>query len=72
MGRKESNQTNKINLFQYANNYENVMMETLSGTLNTMLQVMYECHKESSKHDIITPQCIDKMLSNNTFLETRI
>ena len=28
-----------------------------------------------SKHDhwcIITPQCVDKMLSNNTFLETRI
>ena len=27
---------------------------------------------ESSKHGIITPQCIDKMLSNNIFLETRI
>ena len=27
---------------------------------------------ESSKHGIITPQCVDKMLSNNTFLETRI
>ena len=23
-------------------------------------------------HGIITPQCVDKMLSNNTFLETRI
>ena len=27
---------------------------------------------ESSKHGIITPQCVDKMLSNNTFSETRI
>ena len=27
---------------------------------------------ESSKHGIITPQCVDKMLSNDTFLETRI
>ena len=33
---------------------------------------MYEGHLESSKHGIITPQCFDKMLSNNTFLETRI
>ena len=24
------------------------------------------------KHGIITPQCVDKMLSNNTFLELRI
>ena len=32
----------------------------------------YEGHLESSKHGIITPQCVDKMLSNNTFLETRI
>ena len=27
---------------------------------------------ERSKHGILTPQCVDKMLSNNTFLETRI
>ena len=27
---------------------------------------------ESSKHGIITPQCVDKMLSDYTFLETRI
>ena len=27
---------------------------------------------ESSKHDIITPLFVDKMLSNNTFVETRI
>ena len=27
---------------------------------------------ESYEHGIITPQCVDKMLSNNTFLETRI
>ena len=27
---------------------------------------------ESSKHDPITPQCVDKMLSNTTFLETKI
>ena len=27
---------------------------------------------ESSEHGIITPQCVDKMLSNNTFFETRI
>ena len=33
---------------------------------------IYEDHLESSKHGITTPQCIDKMLSNNTFLETRI
>ena len=33
---------------------------------------MYEGHLESSQHGIITPQCVDKMLSNNTFLETRI
>ena len=32
---------------------------------------MYEGHLESSEHGIITPQCVDKMLSNNTFLETR-
>ena len=32
---------------------------------------LYEGHLESSKHGIITPQCVDKMLSNNTFLETR-
>ena len=27
---------------------------------------------ESSYHGIITPQCVDKMLSNYTFVETRI
>ena len=27
---------------------------------------------ESYEHGIIIPQCVDKMLSNNTFLETRI
>ena len=27
---------------------------------------------ESSKHGTITPQCVDKMLSNNTFLEIQI
>ena len=27
---------------------------------------------ESSKHGILTPQCADKMLSNNAFLDTRI
>ena len=27
---------------------------------------------ESSKHGIMTPQCVDKMLSNNIFSETRI
>ena len=27
---------------------------------------------KSSYHGIITPQCVDKMLSNNTFLVTRI
>ena len=27
---------------------------------------------ESSEHGIITPQCVDKMLSNYTFLEPRI
>ena len=27
---------------------------------------------ENSKHGIITPQCVDKMVSNNTFSETRI
>ena len=32
----------------------------------------YEGHLESSKHGIITPQCIGKMLSNYTFSETRI
>ena len=26
---------------------------------------------ESSKHGIITPQCVDKMLSCNIFLETK-
>ena len=32
----------------------------------------YEGHLESSWHGIIIPQCVDKMLSNNTFLENRI
>ena len=27
---------------------------------------------ESSEHGIITPQCVDEMLSDYTFLETRI
>ena len=27
---------------------------------------------ECSKHGIITPQCVDKMLSNSVFLGTRI
>ena len=27
---------------------------------------------ESMQQDIITPKCIDKMVTNNTFLETRI
>ena len=34
--------------------------------------LLYEGHLESSYHVIITPQCVDKMLSNNIFLETRI
>ena len=34
--------------------------------------MIYGEHSESSKHGIITLQCVDKMLSNNTFLETRI
>ena len=29
-------------------------------------------HLESSRHGIITLECLDKMLSNNTILETRI
>ena len=29
-------------------------------------------HLESSYHGIITPQCVDKIVSNDTFLETRI
>ena len=33
---------------------------------------LYEGHLESSKHDIITPQCVDKMKSNNIFFETKI
>ena len=33
---------------------------------------LYEGYLESSLHDIITPQCVDKMLSNNIFMETRI
>ena len=35
-------------------------------------KIIYEGHLESSEHGIITPQCVDKMLSNYTFLETRI
>ena len=35
-------------------------------------KIKCEGHLESSKHGIITPQCVDKMLLNNTFLETRI
>ena len=27
---------------------------------------------ESSKHGVISPQCVNKRLSNKTFLETRI
>ena len=34
--------------------------------------LLYNGHLESSKHDIIIPQCVDKMLSNKIFLETRI
>ena len=37
-----------------------------------MIPISYEGHLESSKHGIITPQCVDKMLSNNIFSETRI
>ena len=44
-----------------------VMFSILTQNVNT-----YEGHLESSWHGIITPQCVDKMLSNNTFLETRI
>ena len=33
---------------------------------------IYEGHLESSYFGIITPQCLDKMLSNITFLGTRI
>ena len=33
---------------------------------------LYEGHLESSWHGIITPQCVDEILSNNTFLESRI
>ena len=31
-----------------------------------------EGHLESYKHGIITPQCVDKMISDDTFLETKI
>ena len=34
--------------------------------------MIYEGNLESSLHGIITPQCVDKMLSTNTFSETRI
>ena len=44
-------------------------MQTIYGNV---VRRLYEGHLESSKHVIITPQCVDKMLSNNTFLETRI
>ena len=40
-------------------------------SFNKILQ-KYERHLESSWHGIITPQCVDKMLSVNTFLETKI
>ena len=36
------------------------------------MMLTYEGHLESSEHGIIIPQCVDKMLSNNTFLESRI
>ena len=32
---------------------------------------VHEGHLESSWHGIITPQCLNKMLSNNTCLEAR-
>ena len=41
-------------------------------SLTAEIKENYEGHLESSLHGIITPQCVDKMLSNNTFLETRI
>ena len=36
------------------------------------MKLIYEGHLESSKQGIITQQRIDKMLSNNTFLEKTI
>ena len=38
----------------------------------TFKLIPYEGQLESFKHGIITPQCVDKMLSNNTFFETRL
>ena len=43
-----------------------------TGFVHSPYLVYYEGHFESSLLGIITPQCVDKMLLNNTFLETRI
>ena len=46
------------------NVHKNLYCDFLSHSL-------YEGYLESSLHDIITPQCVDKMLSNNIFMETK-
>ena len=47
-----------------------LILDGIASRPSTLLQ--YEGDLESSKHGIITPQCVDKMLSNYTFLDTRI
>ena len=42
------------------------------GVVGFIYMQIYEGHLEISLHVIITPQCVDKMRSNNTVLETRI
>ena len=47
--------------------YKTYKEKALFGKRN----LIYERYLESTKHGTITPQCVDKMLSKNTFLETR-
>ena len=54
------------------NGFSYNFIATSKHSSTQFLNAIYEGHLESSQHDIITPQCIDKMLSNNTFWETRI
>ena len=49
-----------------------IWINSEAASSKDMFYMIYEGHLESSKHGIITPQCVDKMLSNNTYLETKI
>ena len=69
MYRETLNQSSRLRPLGPEQHYGNLYVHVAVCPLikSSVANLDYEAHLESSWHGIITPQCIDKVLSNNTF-----